>query len=63
MSTLERPPGSAQSLVKEQRPIVDPLKIEDEQGDRAEGQGGQWIDGFLKILVVMSRLDREELWP
>lgn len=40
MSTLERPPGSAQSLVKKQRPMVDPLKIEDEQGDTVEGQGG-----------------------
>lgn len=40
MSILERPPGSAQSLVKKQRPRVDPLKIEDEQGDTVEGQGG-----------------------
>lgn len=58
---LERPPSSAQSLANEQRPMVDPLKMEGEQG--VEGQGGQWIDGFKKRTVVISRLDWEDLGP
>lgn len=41
MNVLERTPSSAQSLVNEQRSMVDPLRVEDEQGGGVEGQGGQ----------------------
>lgn len=54
-------PQGAQLLAHQQRPMVDPIPMEDEQGDRVEGKGANRLMALKK--EVMSRRDREEPWP